>query len=92
MMQDPSEFIGTQGKVYTKPSRISFRTIQVLPELIGRPWNKEALSYVHGLRPSYIRVVLGEQTTDAIHWRVTVGVDEDGRITGIEQEVEIALE
>lgn len=91
-MQDPSEFIGRQGKAYTKPSRISFRTINVLPEFIGKAWDKTSLSYVHGLRPSYIRVVSGEETTDSIRWRVTVGVDENGIITGIDQEVEIALE
>lgn len=87
---DPSEFVSTQGKQYSLPGRLGRTSIEVLPLLKGRPWDAVALAYVHALRPSYIRVVCGEETCDGICWRVSVYVD-DGVITKITQEVEVAL-
>jgi hypothetical protein len=63
----------------------------VLPVLWGHPWNDIALGFVHGLRPSAIRVVRDMETMDAVTWRVTVYVGADNIIESIRQEVEVWL-
>lgn len=72
-------------------SPVGFLSIKVLEFLNGHPWDDIALGYVHGLRPSSIRVTTGEETCDAQCWRVTVYVDERNAITGMRQEVEVWL-
>jgi hypothetical protein len=64
-------------------------SIEVLPFLKGRPWNNLALAWVHALRPSTIRAG-GEQTTDSRLHRVSVELDNEGKILNITQEVEVA--
>ncbi len=72
-------------------NRISFSSIRVLEFLTGYPWDDMALGWVHGLRPSFIRVVDGAETCDAQPWRVTVYVNDKNIITSIRQEVEVWL-
>lgn len=72
-------------------NRYSFSSIKVLEFLNGRQWDDIALGYVHGLRPSAIRVTAGEETMDSVVWRVTVYVDAKNVITGMRQEVEVWL-
>jgi hypothetical protein len=72
-------------------NRISYSSVKALEFLNGRAWDDIALAYVHGLRPSAIRVTNGEETCDSWPWRVTVYVDAQNLITGIRQEVEVWL-
>lgn len=73
--------------------RYGYTNIQVLPELTGKPWCAITQSYMHGLRPSNVRVVQqhGEIKSNAILWRVTVYLTDNERIERIEQEVEVEL-
>jgi len=77
---------------YEEPDQISFDCLEVLPFLVGRPWDQFALNYVNSVRPSGIRVITpnGSETLDAQPWRVTVYLGNDYRtITRIKQEVEV---
>lgn len=89
----PDDYRDHQGKRYEWDGWTSGLDIEALPELKGRPWDENALALVHGLRPSWIRVIGPQQcmTCDAIGWRVTVRVDKDGKIKLITQQVEVAL-
>lgn len=69
----------------------SSTVIEVLPELKGKLWNEVTLAFVHGLRPSAIRVTEGVMTCDGVTNRVTVLVDEKNHIKKITQEVEVGL-
>lgn len=69
----------------------SWKSINVLAFLNGKPWDDLALGYVHALRPSSIRVTEGIIKLDARVWRVTVYIDKDNIIETIEQEVEVGL-
>ena len=81
--------------LYEPPSRRGYMSLDVLPQLIGTPWNAGALNLVHALRPSAIRVVdraRGGITLDSRAWRVTVYLGPDDRtIRAILQEVEVGL-
>ena len=90
-MQSPNDFIHTQGKYYEPPICRGYTRIEVLAFLKGKPWNEIALAYVHAVSPSYIRVIKGEETTDAKAWRVSVYIDRNSIIEKITQEVEVAL-
>jgi hypothetical protein len=82
-------FKGSHGKVPENYDSAVWTCIPVLQFLWGRPWNNMALNYVTGLRPSMVRVTLGEVTCDSYTWRVTVYLEEDMRtIKKIEQEVQ----
>jgi hypothetical protein len=65
--------------------------LDVLPELIGRPWNNAAANFLECLRPSAVRVTHGAITCDAHHWRVTVYLTPDNMIRKIEQETVVGL-
>lgn len=95
MKDDPARYIDPQGAIVptgdTRPLAWGYLRITVLPELTGKPWGEVALGYVYGLRPSMIRVVRGEETTDGQPWRVSVYVDSGDRITHIDQAVDVAL-
>lgn len=69
----------------------SFTTIECLSFLKGRPWDAVALGYIHGLRPTSIRVTTGLQTLDARVGRVTVRVNKDHIIEHISQEIQVGL-
>ncbi len=74
------------------PSKCTgYTSINVLGFLKGLPLDNLALSYLHALRPSRVRVTHGETTTDACCWRVTVYLDKEDRIDHIEQEVEVGF-
>lgn len=81
--------------LYEPPSHRGYMSVDVLPQLIGTPWNAAALNLVHSLRPSALRVVdtkRGGITLDSRTWRVTVYLGPDDRtIRRIEQEVEVGL-
>ena len=87
----PEYYRGTQGEYCKRLSRAGYTSIPVLEFLNGQPWDDFALCWVHALRPTKIRVVRAEETTDAYTWRVTVYVDGDNRIESVRQEVEIGL-
>lgn len=64
-------------------------TLDVLPELYGKPYNNYALNKIHALRPSSIRATSGAVTLDSSRWRVTVILEDDNiTIRNIYQEVE----
>jgi hypothetical protein len=71
--------------------RLGYLSIEVLTFLNGQPWDDVARAFVHALRPSEVRVSTGELKSDAKLWRVTVMVDRESRIIGIDQEVEVVL-
>ena len=71
--------------------RFGLLDVEMLPLLKGQPWDAVAQAYVHALRPSEVRVSTGLLKSDACLWRVTVMTDDDGLITSITQEVEVAL-
>lgn len=74
---------------YDEVDEVRFDVIPILEFLKGEIWGPEALAYVRSARPSVIRVVIEGTTMDAVHWRVTVFIDEKDIIKSIEQEVEI---
>lgn len=79
---------------YNEPESTGFTCAPVLQEIWGRPWDQFALNMTHSVRPSCIRVIGSDEgiTLDAVTWRVTVILGEDGRtIARIEQEVEVGL-
>lgn len=75
-----------------KPPSHSYATHDVLPQLVGRPWDQFAINMIHSLRPSGLRVSRYHHgtTLDGQSWRVTVYLEEDDRtIRRVEQEVEV---
>jgi hypothetical protein len=73
-----------------------FSVIEVLPEIIGKPWCDITQAYLRALRPSDVRVVVdGEEIkSDAKLWRVTVflsAIRNPRTVTRVEQEVEVNL-
>ena len=87
----PDDYLDPCGHPFVPSARRGYLSIPVLPNLIGHPWDEIAIGYVQGLRPSSLRVVRGEETTDSQSWRVTVYLGDDQRITSVEQEVEVGL-
>src|SRR5688572_8031262 len=66
--------------------------IEVLPFLVGLPYDDLAQSYIHAPRPSVV-VVVRDYTfkCDAVTWRITVTLGAGDIIENIEQEVEVEL-
>lgn len=87
----PADYIHACGHRFVATRRRGYLSITALPELTGYPWDEIALSYVQGLRPSSLRVVKAEETTNAELWRVTVYLDDQDKIKEIMQEVEVGL-
>jgi len=87
----PADYIDTCGHRFIPYNRRGYLSVPVLSNLTGHPWNEIAMAYVQGLRPSSLRVVKGEETTDAQTWRVTVYLDDQNKIEMIHQEVEVGL-
>jgi hypothetical protein len=83
----PADYIDPCGHWFFPANRRGCLSIKVLPELTGYPWNEISMGYVQGLRPSILRVVKGEETTDSWLWRVTVCLDDEDKIRMIAQEV-----
>lgn len=82
-----------QGAPYVAPKdqHYSGTSIEVLQFLKGREWDQLTLAYVHGLNPTWIRVVSGGTQMDAQRGRVTVYINKTGHIRKIEQEIEVLL-
>lgn len=81
---------GYNGSSYVDPESTSGGTIEVLPQLNGKPFNNEAINLIHSVRPSCIRVTTDRICLDARQWRVTVYLKKDDiTIRKIEQEVQI---
>ena len=72
-------------------SRVWYEASAVrLLELTGKKFDNLAVAVIHSVKPSKIRVSTdGCVTTDAIHGRVTVFLDENGLIDHVMQEVEV---
>lgn len=72
---------------------IGYTVIDVLPFLVGMPLDVHARCYLHALRPSEVRVLVGGEAMkmDSVMWRVTISTDHRAVITGIVQEVEVDL-
>ena len=81
----------SQGQEFQPWDRIGFASIEPLPFLYEHKWDDIALAWVHGLRPSRIRVTNGWEQTDSRPWRVTVTVDDAGIIKEIRQEIQVGL-
>lgn len=93
MKKQATEFYTHHLEEYTDDNfdSHSWTSVDVLPFLIGKPWDNVALAFVHGLRPSSIRVTQDSVTLDSRVWRVTVYVDSNNIIEKIRQEVEVGL-
>ena len=87
----PDDYRGYVGVAYENGGPCGFVSAEMLHFLKGRPWDEIALAYVHGLRPSFIRVTRGEWAMDARTWRVSVLVDEHNIIQRITQEIQVRL-
>src|SRR5690349_10525858 len=83
-------YIDLQGKQYISSGVFRYCRVKILPELIGKQWDDEALKLCHSARPSMIRVTAGEETTDSILWRITVRTNKKGVIESVTQEAEVA--
>lgn len=80
------------GWVPEPPKACGYRCIPVLQTLWGKELNDAAYSYIHGLRPSNIRICREVCKLDAYTWRVTIWLEEGtDLIERIEQEIQIAL-
>lgn len=88
----PEKYHSSLGVNYDDDAQVTgYSDIEVLPFLKGKKWDEIAVGYVHGLRPSQIRVTTGMCKLNAHVWRVTVFIDEEDTIERITQEVEVAL-
>lgn len=78
-----------QGVKYAHMPRSVMPCLPVCSYLIGAQWDELALAAVSTLRPSSIRVTgpTDSQTCDGSMWRVSVYVDSNNTILGIEQEM-----
>ena len=72
---------------------IGFTTVAHFPFLNGHELDEVALSFIHALRPSKVRISFGSVKCDACNWRVTIHLysKEDRRIKEITQEVKVGL-
>lgn len=93
----PQDYVGKplnsrQGQAFQPWDTSGYLSIEVLPNLKGRPWDALALGMCHALRPSHLRVVTDGIQLDAQTWRVTVWIDaKTNLIRQITQEVEVGL-
>jgi len=85
------EYRGAGGKAFKPFPGNGYRNLSVLPKLWGRPWDDDALAWVHSLRPTYIRVTTGGTHCDCRPWRVTVYVNDDNTIRKIHQEIQFGI-
>ena len=86
---DKADIYRGSGCAFKRPGKISYPSIEVLPELKGKPWNNEAVNKITTLRPSNVRVTQGIVHLDSMKWRVTVFLEKDDiTIRKITQEVE----
>lgn len=91
LQNKPDDFIVYH---HTRPKKewdTSGTSIEVLPELIGLPWNEITMCYVLSLNPTAVRVSSDCVTADSCPNRITVMVNNlaDKVITSISMEVRI---
>jgi hypothetical protein len=67
----------------------SSTSIDVLPFLIGKPYNNLAWNWIVGLRPSQVRVSTGIVHLDCYPNRITIFIDKDNIIKSIQQEISV---
>jgi hypothetical protein len=70
-----------------------YMQIDIAPQMIGRRWDSVTRAFLQAYRPS--RVVLLEHDMDppfeAMWWRITVKLNDVGRIVSVKQEVKVPL-
>lgn len=73
--------------------RLGYLRVQVLPELIGCRWDAMAKAVAMSCRPTVIRVLDPglEPSVDSVWWRLTIWVDDTGKIKKCEQECKVPL-
>ena len=89
-----AQYRSSQGHLYTSNRRIGFASSPVLEFLWGQVLDRVTFNWVEALRPVYVRIIeYGQgQTCDAMPWRVTINLNEDGKtIRRISQEVNVGL-
>lgn len=91
MVKTAKDYYSSHLIPYEQPEQISYLNIPVLEFLKGRKWDEIALAYCHAMNPTSIRVTSGLIKLDSRIGRITVYVDDENKIEGIEQEVEIGL-
>lgn len=87
----PNDYIHSQGLKFEHSNSFGYCSISVLEFLWGRTWDETVLAYIGAINPSYLRVVLGEETLDGLLGRVTVHINENMIIKDIKQEVKVDL-
>jgi hypothetical protein len=82
----------TQEK-YQPSARCGWTYVEVLPHLVGHPWDEITRAYLRALRPTWIRVVGpdGSEKTDGVPWRVTIYLSSSNQVERIMQEIEVDL-
>ena len=88
---NPEKYRSTHMIPYVESPHQAWTPIKVLDFLDGKKWGQVALAYVSALNPSAIRVTTGMMTLDSRTGRVTVVVDENDIIKGIEMECKVSL-
>ena len=83
----------TQEEKYQPSARCSWTIVDVLPHLIGHPWDEITHAYLRALRPSLIRVIGpdGSMKTNSVPWRVTIYLSSSNQVERLMQEVEVDL-
>lgn len=69
----------------------SFTVVQVLPEIVDLPWCHVTMLYVLSLDPVAVRVSTGMVTADAVRGRITVYINGENIITGVEMERNVSV-
>lgn len=90
------QYLGAGGSRYNREGArgIGWLSIKVLQNLWGRKLDEAVMAFVHGLRPSVVRISEGGLHADACCWRVTIWVKKVKRtlfVREIFQEVEVLL-
>lgn len=91
MANKPEDFMVYHHAYPKEEDGSSGTSIEVLPELIGLPWNEITMCYVLSLRPSAVRVSCDSVTADSCPNRVTIFINNktDRIIQSISMEVTI---
>jgi len=91
LQNKPDDFIVYHHATPKKEWDTSGQCVEVLPELIGLPWNEITMCYVLSLNPTALRVSSDSVTADSCRGRITVMVKDlkDRIIESITMEVQI---
>jgi len=74
LQNKPDDFIVYHHSIPKKEWDTSGQCVDVLPELLGLPWNEITMCYVLSLNPTALRVSSDSVTADSCHGRITVMV------------------